>query len=189
VVLLDRGVGFARDTSEPAASIARLVAQARALGSTRRRAESALALIERAQRIRRALCVEAGAPRVRVGGEHRFDVGAYGITARAGFSYETSATPAAYTSVLTFDADKATVSLGASLARGRFRLDAVYAHTFWGSVETTPCAYDPRAPTRCQGLYPTAPFRAGPNAPRYTVNGGSHDPTLNVFGLGLRYAF
>jgi hypothetical protein len=69
VVLLDRGVGFARDTSEPAASIARLVAQARALGSTRRRAESALALIERAQRIRRALCVEAGAPRVRVGGE------------------------------------------------------------------------------------------------------------------------
>ncbi len=126
---------------------------------------------------------------VRVGGEHRFDVGAYGITARAGFSYETSATPAAYTSVLTFDADKATVSLGASLARGRFRLDAVYAHTFWGSVETTPCAYDPRAPTRCQGLYPTAPFRAGPNAPRYTVNGGSHDPTLNVFGLGLRYAF
>lgn len=69
VVLLDRGMGFARDTSEPAASIARLLSQTRALASTRRRAPDALAMIERVQRLRRWLCVEAGAPRVRIGGE------------------------------------------------------------------------------------------------------------------------
>ncbi len=126
---------------------------------------------------------------VRLGAEHRFDLGSYGLTARAGFSYDTAATPPQYTSVLTFDADKATVSLGASLSRGRLRLDAVYAHTFWGPVEVTPCAYDPRAPSNCQGLYPTAPFRTGANAPRYTVNGGTYEPSLNVFGLGMRYAF
>ena len=65
----------------------------------------------------------------------------------------------------------------------------MFAHTFWGPVETTPCAYDPSAPSRCQGLYPTAPFRTGPNAPRYTVNGGTYDPTLNVVGLGAQYRF
>jgi long-chain fatty acid transport protein len=126
---------------------------------------------------------------VRLGGEQGFELGSNLLTVRAGFSYETSATPAAYTNVLTFDAAKSTVSLGASLSRGRLRLDAVFAHTFWGPVETTPCAYDPAAPTRCQGLYPTAPFRTGPNAPRYTVNGGTYDPSLNVVGLGAQYQF
>ncbi len=126
---------------------------------------------------------------VRVGGEQSFTAGDWGIVARAGFSYETSTTTPAYTSVLTFDAAKATVSIGASITRGRWRLDAAYAHTFWGPVETTPCAYDPATPTQCAGLYPTAPFRTGPNAPRYTINGGTYDPSLNVFGLGARYAF
>jgi hypothetical protein len=69
VVLLDRGLGFARDTSEPAASVARLLAQARALASQRRRTEAAFAAIDRVRRLRRALCVEAGAPRVRIQGE------------------------------------------------------------------------------------------------------------------------
>jgi hypothetical protein len=69
VVLLDRGLGFARDTSEPAASIARLLSQTRSLASQRRRAESALLAIDRARRLRRALCIEAGAPRVRIQGE------------------------------------------------------------------------------------------------------------------------
>jgi hypothetical protein len=69
VVLLDRGMGFARDTSEPAASVARLLAQVRTLAATRRRAPEALAMIERVQRLRRALCVEAGAPRLRIGSE------------------------------------------------------------------------------------------------------------------------
>jgi len=69
IVLLDRGVGFARDTSEPSASIAQLVAATRANAFRVNRAEDALAMVDRAARLRRALCVEAGAPRVRVGGE------------------------------------------------------------------------------------------------------------------------
>lgn len=69
VLLLDRGTGFARDTSEPAASIARLLSQTRALAGSRRRTADAFAMIERVQRLRRALCIEAGAPRVRIGGE------------------------------------------------------------------------------------------------------------------------
>ncbi|MBL8680801.1 MAG: hypothetical protein JNK05_16600 [Myxococcales bacterium] len=69
LVLLDRGVGFARDTTEPSASIAQLVSQTRANAFRANRAEDALAMVERAARLRRALCVEAGAPRVRIGGE------------------------------------------------------------------------------------------------------------------------
>lgn len=126
---------------------------------------------------------------VRLGAEQTLSLGEERLTLRAGFSYETSATAPQYTSVLTFDADKSTLSLGASWTHGRLRVDAMYAHTFWGPVETTPCAYDPAAPARCQGLYPTAPFRTGPNAPRYTVNGGSYDPSLNAFGLGAQYSF
>jgi len=126
---------------------------------------------------------------VRVGAEQAIPLGTNTLTVRGGFSYETSATSAAYTNVLTFDADKSTVSLGASFARGGLRIDAVFSHTFWGPVTTAPCAYDPAAPQRCQGLYPTAPFRTGPNAPRYTVNGGTYDPSLNIVGLGAQYRF
>lgn len=76
VLLLDRGVGFARDTSEPTASVARLLSQTRTLAANRRRALDAVAMIERVQRLRRALCVEAGAPRVRLGGEAGLRCGA-----------------------------------------------------------------------------------------------------------------
>lgn len=126
---------------------------------------------------------------VRVGGEQGFALGDNLLTLRAGFAYETGATPTAFTNVLTFDAAKSTASIGASFTRGRLRVDAVFAHTFWGPVEVTPCAHDPSAPSRCQGLYPTAPFRTGSNAPRYTVNGGTYDPTLNIVGLGAQYRF
>jgi long-chain fatty acid transport protein len=125
---------------------------------------------------------------IRVGGEQTLMAGTTPITLRAGASYDTSATTPDATSVLTYDADKLTLALGASVALGRLRLDAVFAHTVWMPDEIVPCAYDPRAPTRCQGLYPTAPFRTGPAAPRYTVNGGTHSPSLNVVGVGARYA-
>jgi long-chain fatty acid transport protein len=126
---------------------------------------------------------------VRVGGEHSLALGTHVLSVRAGFSYETSATAPEYTQALTFDAAKATASVGASFTIGRVRLDAMFAHTFWGPVETIPCAYNPSAPTACAGLYPTAAFRTGPQTPRYTVNGGTYDPTLNAFGLGARIGF
>lgn len=126
---------------------------------------------------------------VRLGAEHAIALGPHTLVVRGGFSYETSATPAAFTTVLTFDAGKATASLGASLVRGPLRLDAVFAHTFFAETVATPCAFDPGAPQRCEGIYPATPYRTGPNAPRYTVNGGSYDPSLQVVGLGAQYRF
>ncbi|MDP3276764.1 MAG: hypothetical protein Q8Q09_16310 [Deltaproteobacteria bacterium] len=69
VALLDRGVGFARDLAEPAASLGRIVQAVAGLATSRRRAPEALALIERAQRLRRVLCVEGASPRVRLGSD------------------------------------------------------------------------------------------------------------------------
>jgi hypothetical protein len=68
VVMLDRATGFARDTTEPEASLARLASAARAL-ATRRRARDAIAAVERIVRLRRALCIESGAARVRIDGQ------------------------------------------------------------------------------------------------------------------------
>ncbi|MBL8602458.1 MAG: outer membrane protein transport protein [Myxococcales bacterium] len=102
------------------------------------------------------------------------------VSARVGAAYETSATSPAYTNVLTMDADKFVTSLGASLRYRRWRFDAAFAYMFASSVVVDP---------RDARLYPTAPFRQGPNAPRYTINGGSYDLSVNVIGLGARYAF
>jgi long-chain fatty acid transport protein len=118
---------------------------------------------------------------VRVGGEQDFNVTPqWRLTARAGFAYENSATPPGYTSVLTMDADKYVATVGASLTRAPLRFDFVYAHVFSDTVTVTP---------REAQLFPTAPFRTSPNAPRYAVNAGSYDMSINVFGLGVRYGF
>ncbi len=69
VALLDRGTGFARDVTEPSASIARMASSIRAAASTRRRAPDALRRITSARNLYRVLCREAGAPRVRISGE------------------------------------------------------------------------------------------------------------------------
>ena len=66
VVFLDRPAGVARDTSEPEASFARLVAAARSAISRRGGSTGAT---ERMIRLRRVLCSDAGAARVRFGGE------------------------------------------------------------------------------------------------------------------------
>jgi hypothetical protein len=68
VVLFDRATGFARDTTEPEASFARLASSVRALAN-RRRAPDAIAAAERVVRLRRALCTESGAARLRIGGQ------------------------------------------------------------------------------------------------------------------------
>lgn len=69
VALLDRGTGFARDTTEPSASLARMVSSIRSLATNRRRANDALNRIELARRLYRVLCREAGAPRLQILGE------------------------------------------------------------------------------------------------------------------------
>lgn len=65
VVLMDRPGGYARDTSEPEGSFVRLASMARAW--VRRRPMDVLAMVDRVVRLRRALCLESGAARVRIG--------------------------------------------------------------------------------------------------------------------------
>lgn len=118
---------------------------------------------------------------LRLGAEHETNLSAtMRLGARVGLQYETSATAPAYTNVMTMDADKFVASLGASLGFGRWHVDAVFAYMFASSVVVDP---------RDARLYPTAPFRAGPEAPRYAINAGSYDLRVNVVGLGARYAF
>lgn len=106
--------------------------------------------------------------------------GAWDLSARVGVSYETSATPPAYTSVLTMDASKWVASLGASVGFGRWRFDAVFAYMVADAVAVPPDA---------ARLYPTQALRTGPGAPSYAINGGRYVLDVNVVGLGLRYAF
>lgn len=117
----------------------------------------------------------------RLGVENTTRVGsAWDLTARVGLSYETSATPTEYTSVLTMDAEKWVASLGASLGFGRWRFDAVFAYMVADSVAV---------PADGARLYPTQALRVGPSAPSYAINGGRYVLNVNVVGLGLRYAF
>lgn len=117
----------------------------------------------------------------RLGAEHLTDLGrGFGLQARVGISYETSATPNQFTNALTVDTDKFVGSLGASLHYGHFRFDAVFAYMFASSV-----VVDPRA----AALYPVEPFRSNGQAPRIAINGGTYDFSVNVVGLGARYQF
>lgn len=118
---------------------------------------------------------------LRLGAEHLTDLGrGFGLQARVGVSYETSATPNAYTNALTLDTDKFVGSLGASLHYGHFRFDAVFAYMFASSVVVDP---------RTAALYPVEPFRSNGQGPRIAVNGGTYDFSVNVVGLGARYQF
>lgn len=118
---------------------------------------------------------------VRLGAEHMTDLGrGFRLQARAGLSYETSATANRYTNALTLDSDKFVGSLGASLYYGRFRFDAVFAYMFASSVVVDP---------RDAALYPIEPFRSNGQGPRIAINGGTYDFSVNVVGLGARYQF
>ena len=118
---------------------------------------------------------------LRLGGEHLTNLGrGFGLQARFGVSYETSATANEYTNALTLDTDKFVGSLGASLHYGHFRFDAVFAYMFASSVVVDP---------RTAALYPVEPFRSNGQGPRIAVNGGTYDFSVNVVGLGARYQF
>jgi long-chain fatty acid transport protein len=57
---------------------------------------------------------------------------------RAGYAFETGSAPDEYLSVLTVDATKHMLSLGASYTIGRARLDAVFGHVFVADREVEP---------------------------------------------------
>ncbi len=94
-------------------------------------------------------------------------------------SFESSAIPPAYMSVLTIDMPKLTTGLGLGLEVDAWRFDMVFAHIFGLDVDVDP--RDARSPQ----LMPVA---ANVENPHY-INGGTYSARANVLGLGLRYAF
>jgi long-subunit fatty acid transport protein len=97
-----------------------------------------------------------------------------------GIAYESSATPAAYTSVLTLDADKLTLAVGAGLARGNVRVDLLYAHAFTPTITVS---------TAEARLYAVQPFRESQQAPTYAINAGTYRMSVDVLGAGVRIGF
>lgn len=115
----------------------------------------------------------------RLGTEYTFGLGGYSLDLRAGLSYETSAIPRPYLSLLTIDMDKITLSVGGSLHIGEhWRLDAVYAHLFASSVNVSPD----------EAKIPRVNPIAG-NAPLEAVNGGRYSASADLVGVGARYTF
>jgi long-chain fatty acid transport protein len=101
------------------------------------------------------------------------------MSVRGGFSYETTAIPREYLSLLTIDMDKITTAIGGGVyVSQHWRFDATYAHLFASSV-TTP-ADDAKIP------------RVNPlpgNAPLEAVNGGQYAASADLFGVGAQYTF
>lgn len=117
---------------------------------------------------------------VRLGGEYSFQLLDHSWEGRAGMSFETSAVPAEYLSVLTIDSSKVTTALGLGVHVGQFRFDAVYAHIFASGVDV-----DPKAARIAQ----ISPVDANaPKNPNY-INGGSYSASADVIGLGVAYTF
>jgi long-chain fatty acid transport protein len=115
----------------------------------------------------------------RIGGEYDYELGGYHVATRLGASYETSAVPNNYVSLLSLDANKVLLSIGGSLYVGpHVRVDALYAHMFVQDVIVSPqSAAIPRI----------NPFRA--NATFEGINGGSYSASADLFGVGLVYSF
>lgn len=119
------------------------------------------------------------------GFERNFDVGGYPMAIRGGASFERSAVPAEYLSVLTVDVDKVQAAVGASLWVGdkkNLRLDTVLAWTFGFPVDV-----DPRsaAITKVKAIRANDP----PEARQIKINGGHYTVAAQVVGIGLSWAY
>jgi long-chain fatty acid transport protein len=117
---------------------------------------------------------------VHLGGEYRFRLAGLDWDARAGVSFETSAVPNAYESVLTIDQNKVTAALGGSLHWGKFRFDLVYAHVFGFNVDVDP---------NKAKIALVSPVQANPPVNPDIINGGDYSARADVVGLGLAYTF
>ena len=117
---------------------------------------------------------------VRLGGEYGFSIENVPLTARAGVSYESSAIPKEYLSVLTLDAGKVTTAVGASVKLGKLRIDVTYAHLF--AFDTT---VDPKEARITQ----VSPVTANPPKNPDYINGGIYSQRADVLGMGIAYTF
>ena len=115
----------------------------------------------------------------RLGGEYRLEAWGYPVNLRLGVSYEQSAVPVPYVSLLSLDTNKVMLSFGGGVYVGKhWRFDAVYAHEFCADVFVPP---DQAAIPRINPL--------NGNAPLETVNGGTYTAEADLIGVGLNYLF
>ena len=119
------------------------------------------------------------------GGEHTFNVGGYDLTFRAGLSYERSAVPRPYLSVLTVDLDKIQLAIGGSLyvsEKKNLRLDVVLAHTFGFITDVDPAEAQ---------IGRVRVVRANEVPPQdvVKVNGGRYTAQADVIGVGLNWKY
>jgi long-chain fatty acid transport protein len=117
---------------------------------------------------------------VHLGGEYTIKLSKVDVDVRAGVSFETSAIPAAYTSVLTIDQNKITTGLGGSLHWQKLRFDLVYAHVFGFNVDVDP---------KDAQISLISPVQANPPKNPDYINGGKYAARADVLGLGLAYTF
>lgn len=115
----------------------------------------------------------------RLGGEYSFKVGSFTLDARAGVSYEESAVPVPYVSILSLDMNKVTTATGLGFHFAKhWRLDFTYAHFFCNSVYVAPSVAQIPHINPLNG-----------NAPLEAVNGGTYNTEADLIGLGANYVF
>jgi long-chain fatty acid transport protein len=115
----------------------------------------------------------------RLGAEYTFHVRRTAIDVRAGVSYEESAVPTPYVSLLSLDMNKTTLSTGVGVHIGpHWRIDALYARLLCDTVYVPPS----------QALIPHVNPING-NAPLEPVNGGTYSAEADLIGLGVDYKF
>jgi long-chain fatty acid transport protein len=117
---------------------------------------------------------------LRLGGEWSPRVFGYDWDVRAGVSYESSAVPRQWLTVMTIDAPKVTLGLGLGLHLGKLRLDVVYAHVF--ALQQTVDPSEAQVPQ-------LSPVVANPPARQTAINAGVYDARADVLGIGLAYTF
>ena len=118
---------------------------------------------------------------VELGGEYTIKASdTVDVIPRLGFSFESSAIPSDYLSVLTIDSNKVTPSGGISVRIGHVRLDAVYARVIGFSTEVA---------SKDAKIAQTIPIQANPPVYPDYINAGSYSWNANVFGLGMTYTF
>jgi long-chain fatty acid transport protein len=117
---------------------------------------------------------------VHLGGEYAIPIKEVTLDVRGGVSFETSAVPPAYESVLTIDQNKVTAALGPSVHWQKLRFDLTYAHVFGFDVNVDPATAK---------IAQVSPVAANPPVHPDIINGGHYSARANVLGLGMTYTF
>ena len=122
---------------------------------------------------------------IHAGLEHGFEAGGYPMALRLGTSYERSAVPPEYLSVLTVDLDKLQLAGGTSLYVGdkkNLRLDAVIGYTLGFATDVDPAA---AKVTKVKVVRANDPA----NEDVTKINGGRYTGSAFLLGVGLNWKY